>query len=44
MNISVWVKAVAETYGALLIVEPKRKELMIAEDKLAEAERVLAEK
>ena len=43
-NISIWVKAVAETYGALLIVEPKRKELGEAEEKLAEAERVLGEK
>lgn len=44
MNISIWVKAVTETYGALLVVEPKRKELAAAEEKLAEAEKVLAEK
>lgn len=44
MNISIWVKAVTETYGALLVVEPKRKELALAEEKLSEAERVLAEK
>ncbi len=30
-NISVWVKAVVLTYEALLVVEPKRKELATAE-------------
>lgn len=44
MNISIWVKAVALTYDALLVVEPKRKELAGAEEKLADAEKILAEK
>jgi len=39
---SIWVRAVAMTYDALLIVDPKRKELEEAEKKLAEAEKNLA--
>lgn len=41
---SIWARAVAMTYDALLIVDPKRKELEEAEKKLDDAEKKLAEK
>jgi dynein heavy chain len=43
-NMSLWVKAVVLTYDALLVVEPKRKELAGAMQSLAAAEALLAEK
>lgn len=43
-NLCCWLKAVVETYGALLVVEPKKKELAIAQTNLADAEALLAEK
>jgi len=36
-NLSLWIRAVIETYEALLVVEPKRKELAAAEESLAGA-------
>lgn len=44
MNISKWVRACVETFSALEVVDPKRKELEVAEAKLKEAEDALAEK
>ena len=41
-NLSLWIRAVVDTYDALLIVEPKRAELKRAEENLKEAEEVLA--
>ena len=43
-NLSLWIRAVVDTYDALLVVDPKRAELAQAETKLQEAERILAEK
>lgn len=43
-NIFIWIRNVVETYDALLIVEPKRKELAEAEAALKLAEDKLAEK
>jgi dynein heavy chain len=31
---SMWIRACVETYDALLVVEPKRKQLIEAEQKL----------
>ena len=39
-----WVRSIALTYDALLVVDPKRKELQQAEEKLKESEENLAEK
>jgi len=36
-NLSIWIRSVAETYNALLIVDPKRRELAEAEATLKEA-------
>ena len=30
-NLSLWIRAVVDTYGALLVVEPKKKQLAEAE-------------
>ena len=43
-NLSCWIRAVVDTYEALLVVDPKRAELAEAEAKLKEAEGILAEK
>jgi dynein heavy chain len=43
-NLSSWIRAVVETYDALLVVEPKRAELEESERKLKEAEDILNEK
>ena len=43
-NLSLWIRAVVDTYGALLVVEPKKKQLAEAEEKLSSAEKILAEK
>lgn len=43
-NLSQWIRAVVDTYEALLVVEPKRLELGEAERKLKEAEDILNEK
>jgi len=40
-NLSLWVRAVVDTYFALLVVNPKKVELKIAEAKLKEAEELL---
>ncbi|CAD8115295.1 unnamed protein product [Paramecium sonneborni] len=40
-NLSLWVRAVVETYDALLVVDPKRQQLLEAESKLKEAEETL---
>ena len=42
LNLSLWIRACVETYGALLVVEPKRKGLVGAMEKLKEAETALA--
>lgn len=39
-----WIRAVVDTHGALLVVEPKKKQLAQAEEKLAQAEKILGEK
>ena len=39
-----WVRGVYLTYKALLVVDPKRKELAVAEAKLKESEEVLQQK
>ena len=41
-QLSLWIRAVVKTYDALLIVEPKKKELAAAEAKLKAAEDLLA--
>jgi dynein heavy chain len=33
-NLSLWIRAVVDTYEALLIVDPKREQLRVAEEKL----------
>lgn len=33
-NMSMWIRACVETFDALLVVEPKRKQLVEAEKKL----------
>ena len=43
-NLSLWIRAVVDTFEALLVVEPKREQLKTAEDKLSTAETKLAEK
>lgn len=43
-SLSLWIRAVVDTYGALLVVEPKKLQLAQAEEKLAQAEKTLAEK
>ena len=43
-NLSLWIRAVVDTYYALLIVDPKREELEKAELMLKQAEQTLAEK
>ena len=40
----IWLTAIVFVYDALLIVDPKRKELALAEDKLSKAEILLKEK
>jgi hypothetical protein len=42
LNLSLWIRACVETYGALLVVEPKRKSLAEAMEKLKAAETALA--
>ena len=41
-NLSKWIRAVVQTYDALLIVEPKKKQLEQAESDLKSAEETLA--
>jgi len=41
-SLSLWIRAVVDTYGALLVVEPKKKQLAEAEEKLSSAEKNLA--
>ena len=41
---SLWIRAVVDTYGALLVVEPKKKQLAEAEERLSIAEKDLAQK
>jgi len=36
-NLALWIRAVVDTYGALLVVEPKKKQLAEAEEKLSTA-------
>jgi dynein heavy chain len=43
-NLSQWIRAVVDTFDALLVVEPKREQLGEAERKLKDAEDILAEK
>jgi dynein heavy chain, axonemal len=43
-SLSLWIRAVVDTYGALLVVEPKKKQLAEAEEKLSSAEKILGEK
>ena len=43
-SLSLWIRAVVNTYEALLVVEPKKKQLLEAEEKLKSAEATLAEK
>jgi dynein heavy chain len=43
-NLSLWIRAVVDTYEALLVVEPKREQLKTAEEKLKAAEDQLADK
>jgi dynein heavy chain len=43
-NLSLWIRAVIDTYEALLVVDPKREQLKVAEQNLREAEAILAEK
>ncbi|KAL4494234.1 hypothetical protein ABPG73_018753, partial [Tetrahymena malaccensis] len=40
-NLSKWIRAVVQTYDALLIVEPKKKQLEKAESDLRQAEEIL---
>jgi len=39
-----WIRACVETFDALLVVEPKRRQLLEAQEKLKLAEAKLAEK
>lgn len=41
---ALWIRAVVNTYEALLVVEPKKRQLVEAEEKLKTAEATLAEK
>ena len=43
-NLSLWIRAVVDTYEALLVVDPKRQQLAGAEAKLKLAEDTLNEK
>ena len=43
-SLSLWIRAVVDTYEALLVVEPKKIQLAEAEEKLKVAESNLAEK
>ena len=43
-SLSMWIRAVVDTYGALLVVEPKKIQLAEAEERLKSAEAILAEK
>ena len=43
-SLSLWIRAVVDTYGALLVVEPKKIQLAEAEERLKKAEADLAEK
>ena len=43
-SLSLWIRAVVDTYEALLVVEPKKIQLAEAEEKLKIAEADLAEK
>ena len=43
-GLSKWIRAVVQMYEALLVVEPKKKQLADAEAKLATAQEKLAEK
>lgn len=43
-NLSLWIRAVVQTYDALLVVEPKRRMLEDAQSQLKEAEAILNEK
>lgn len=43
-SLSLWIRAVIDTYEALLVVEPKKIQLSEAEEKLKMAEADLAEK
>ena len=36
-SLSLWIRAVVDTYGALLVVEPKKIQLSEAEEKLNKA-------
>ena len=36
-SLSLWIRAVVDTYGALLVVEPKKIQLAGAEEKLKKA-------
>lgn len=38
-SLSLWIRAVVDTYGALLVVEPKKLQLNQAEEKLKKAEK-----
>ena len=43
-NLSLWIRALVDVYEALLVVDPKRKELQEAEIKLKQSEDLLEEK
>lgn len=43
-QLSKWIRAVIQTYDALLIVKPKERELEVANGKLKDAEELLKEK
>ena len=43
-NLSLWIRAVVQTYEAYLVVDPKQKELNQAEEALRQAEEKLADK
>lgn len=36
-SLSLWIRAVVDTYGALLVVEPKKLQLAEAEERLKKA-------
>jgi dynein heavy chain len=39
-----WIRACLETYDALLVVDPKRQKLKIAEEQLQTSQKILLEK
>ena len=43
-NLSLWIRACLETYDALLVVDPKRQKLKIAEEQLQTSQKILLEK